>query len=76
MAVSLILEGRVFEPEEAARLVAAYERALAELHLTNRDDPITELVAKKIVELGATCDGGPETICSAALQELGVRLPE
>ena len=76
MAITSLLEERVFQPEEAARLVAAYERALAQLNLTNRDDPVTELIAKKIVELSATCDGGPEAICSIALQNLGVQVRE
>jgi hypothetical protein len=72
VAIRSLLAEKVFQPEEAARLVAAYERALDQLDLKDRDDPVTDLVAKKIIELSASCDGGPEKVCAAVLKNLGI----
>jgi hypothetical protein len=43
-----------FGPDEIEVMTAACEGALIELGLTNRDDPITELIAKSIVNVSAT----------------------
>jgi hypothetical protein len=32
----------------------AFSKALRALHLVNRNDPVTEIVARKIIEIGAT----------------------
>jgi hypothetical protein len=72
VAIRSLLAEKVFQPEEAARLVAAYERALDQLNLKDRTDPVTSLVAKKIIELSASCDGGPEKVCATALEDLGI----
>jgi hypothetical protein len=45
-----LLQGRVFEPEVVNAMVTAFEDALRELKLTNREDPIVERVAKIIIE--------------------------
>jgi hypothetical protein len=51
MAIYRIFRERVFEPEAIERMTSAYEGALNVLQLANRQDPITELVARKIIEL-------------------------
>jgi hypothetical protein len=77
VAIRSLLAGKAFQPEEAARLVAAYERALDQLDLKDRNDPVTNLVAKKIIDIGANADGSsPETICAAALKNLGIPIRE
>jgi hypothetical protein len=76
VAIRALLKETVFEPQEAARLVAAYERALDQLHLKDRNDPMTDLIAKKIIEVSANCRGGPEKICAAALENLGIQVRE
>jgi len=47
-----------FGPEELSRLGTAYERTLDALGLTDRKDPMTELVAKKLLSIHQTgvCD--------------------
>src|SRR4051794_5398921 len=72
VAIRSLLAEKVFQPEETARLVAAYERALHQLNLKDRTDPVTSLVAKKIIELSGSCDGGPEKVCAMALEDLGI----
>jgi len=41
----------VFEPKDIERLVTAYEQTLRALRLKDRSDPITHLVAEKILRL-------------------------
>ena len=50
MPITRLLQTSTFNPEQVQELVAAYESALASLNLTDRTDPLTELVAKAIME--------------------------
>jgi hypothetical protein len=56
-------------------MTAAYEGALIDLCLTNRDDPITELIAKSIVNVTATGERDPARMKERAINALGVRRP-
>ena len=56
-------------------MTAAYEGALIDLGVTNRDDPITELIAKYIVNVTATGARDPVLIKERAINALGVRRP-
>jgi hypothetical protein len=49
-----------------------YEDALRVLQLSDRQDPITELVAKKIIEAAQTGERDPRRIRERALRELGI----
>jgi hypothetical protein len=47
-----LLEGNVsFQPEEVEELAAAYEQVLRKLSLVKRNDALTRLVAKEIIQL-------------------------
>jgi hypothetical protein len=49
MAIYRILQQSAFAaPEDVDRLTAAYEQALKQLRLVDRQDPVTELIARKI----------------------------
>jgi hypothetical protein len=52
---------------------AAYESALASLEIANRDDPITELIARAIVNVVATGERDPKVIEQRAINALGIR---
>ena len=54
MAIYRILQNSPLSPEDVGRLVAAYEATLKALDLADRSDPITELVARKIIDIGQT----------------------
>jgi hypothetical protein len=47
-----LFEGNEFEPEHCQAMGSAFEAVLRELGLTDRNDPICDLVARKIIELG------------------------
>jgi hypothetical protein len=71
MAIYRLLRNTVFEPKDIERLVAAYELTLRALRLKDRDDPITKLVAEKIIAIGRLGIEDPAKISELALKELG-----
>jgi hypothetical protein len=73
MAIYRLLQNTVFEPKDIERLVAAYELTLRALRLKDRDDPITQLVAEKIIAIGRLGIEDPAEISKLALKELGLR---
>ena len=60
-----------FGPAEIEVMTAAY--ALIDLCLPDRDDPITELIARSIVNVTATGERDPVRIKDRAINALGVR---
>ena len=71
MPILRILQNSPLRPEDIRILVAAYERTLKALGLKDRNDPITEIVAKKIIEIGRTGLRDPQQISRRAIEELG-----
>ncbi len=71
MAIYRLIRESVFEPEAIERMTAAYEQALKVLQLTDRQDPITELVARKIIAFAETGETDPDRLCQRALDALG-----
>jgi hypothetical protein len=75
MAIYRLLKSAVFEPELIASMTAAYEHALRELQLADREDPFTEIVAKKIIEVAQLGERDPARINILALEGLGITPP-
>jgi hypothetical protein len=71
MTIHTLLKKTTFGPDEIERLVAAYEKTLQALGLKDRSDPITQLVAEKIIAVGRLGIEDPEDISKLALKELG-----
>ena len=59
-------------PDEIRCLTTAYEQTLTTLGLKDRNDPLTELVAKTIIKIAQTGVKEPAEICERAIRELGV----
>jgi hypothetical protein len=76
MAIYRLLREASFDQADIDRMTAAYEAALKLLRLSNRNDPITELIAVKIIEVTALGESDPSNICARALKELGIPIPE
>jgi hypothetical protein len=72
MAIYRLLQYSPMGPEEIGRLVAAYEKVLNVLGLTERNDPITEMVAKRVFEIAQTGVRDPSQISEIALREFGI----
>ncbi|MGB6349397.1 MAG: hypothetical protein WBG10_05145 [Pseudolabrys sp.] len=73
MAIYKLIANGSFGPDEIEAMSAAYESALVNLGIVNRDDPITELIAKAIVNAVATGERDPQSIEQRAINALGVR---
>jgi hypothetical protein len=71
MAIYRLLQNSAFAPEDVSRMTAAYEDALRTLGLANRTDPITDIVARKIVEIAQTGERDPLRISARAIAGLG-----
>jgi hypothetical protein len=71
MAIYRLLQNTPLGPEDISRLVAAYEETLKALELRDRSDPITNMVARKIIELGQTGIRDPLQLSAAAIKALG-----
>jgi hypothetical protein len=54
VAIYRLLQQSAFGPEEITCMVAAYEDCMRVLNLTDRSDPLTEIIAKKIIEIAQT----------------------
>jgi hypothetical protein len=75
MAIYRIFQNNALEPEQIARLSEAYEQTLLTLCLVDRNDPLTELIAKKIIEIGQTGVKEPTQISELAIKDLGIASP-
>ena len=73
MPIHRLLEDSNLTPERQEALEAAFVRTLRMLNLVDRNDPICEIVARKIMEIGARNGHDSNAICEIALEELGVR---
>jgi len=75
MALHKLIANGSFGPDEIEVMKAAYEAALVEVRVGNPDDPITDLVARAIVNVIANGERNPEVVAERALNALGVRRP-
>lgn len=70
MAIYRLIANGTFGPAEIKAMTAAYEAALVDLRLADRDDPITEIVASAIVTITSMGERDPTTIKDRALNAL------
>jgi hypothetical protein len=54
--------GGAFGPDEPTVMTQAFDRVLAHLRLTKRDDPIVTMVAKLVIELVRNGERDPEQV--------------
>ena len=71
MTIHRILQNVPLASEDIDRLATAYEATLNALGLVSRSDPITELVARQIIEIGQTGVRDPLQISKLAIIALG-----
>ena len=73
MAIHRMPEDSAFGPEDIEQLSTAYEDALRTLELPDRDDPITQIIAQRIIEAAKTGVRDPAKLCNLAVKDL--RMP-
>jgi hypothetical protein len=75
MAIHRLLQKAVYGPTEIAAMTAAYENTLRALGLVDRRDPVTEIIAKKIIEIARTGERDPQRLSALAIEQLGIPIP-
>ena len=70
MPITPFLRGQAFDPELVNAMGAAFSETCGALGLTERSDPITTLVAEKIIELAERGLRNPSAIHLMAMTEL------
>jgi hypothetical protein len=68
MPIYRLLERGTFRPETAAILGHVFEDVLKELRLVKRQDPVTELIAEKLIELANAGEHDPARLKQRTLQ--------
>jgi hypothetical protein len=65
-------EPTIWGPKEISRITEAYEQTLRILCVKDRDDPLTEMIAKKIIKIAQTITDPAES-SALAIKELEIR---
>jgi hypothetical protein len=73
MAIDRLMQNYTMEPEEISHIKKAYDQVLHSLCVKDRDDPLTEMIAKKILKLAQTGIKDPAQLSALAIKELEVR---
>jgi hypothetical protein len=73
MPINRLLANSELEPDAIENLNLAFKQALRSLHLVDRDDPVTEIVARKIIEIAATGVHDAAEIAEITVKQLGIQ---
>ncbi|QOG22989.1 MULTISPECIES: hypothetical protein [Bradyrhizobium] len=73
MSTYLRLHTLNLQPDMVNRIHAAYEQALHSLCVKDRDDPLTEMIANKIVKIAQSGVHDPAEISRLAIEQLEMR---
>jgi hypothetical protein len=73
MPIRQLLDNAAFNPEEIAMLRDVFEDTLRSMKLTDRADPATLLVAKKIIELATQGERDATRLRRAAIDAFSAR---
>ena len=72
MPIYRLLQNLPMGSGEISRLTTAYEKTLHTIGLVDRNDPLAEMIAKKIIEIAQTGERDPAKLSALAIKELGV----
>ena len=73
MAIYRLLKNSTLVPEEISRITEAYEQALHTLCVKDRDDPLTEMIAKQIIKIAQAGVHDAAQLSALAITELRIR---
>ncbi|MCC8941671.1 hypothetical protein H8A99_35905 [Bradyrhizobium sp. Arg68] len=72
MPINRLLKQGKINPDEVERLNHAFTFTLKRLHLVDRDDPICEIVARKVIEIDRAGTHDPQEIAVQVAKEFGI----
>ena len=67
------MKNLALSPGQVRIIVTAYETARAELQLRDPEDPLTQMLAKKIIEIAQTGEHDATRLSQMAIQALRVK---
>jgi hypothetical protein len=70
MPIHRLIQNLSFNQDDIDRLSAAYEDALRALHISDRDDPVNQIVAQRIIEGARAGVRDPRELCAMAIKDL------
>ena len=70
MAIYRLLQNHAFEPDAIMTIAAAYDQVLHTLCLAHRSDPITWIVAEKVIQFAQRGERDPVRLRELALESL------
>jgi len=73
MSMYLHTQIREMKPTEISCIMTAYERTLHALCVKDRDDPLTEMIAKTVIKVAQTDIADPAEISAQAIKQLEIR---
>ena len=71
MAINRLLRDSKLDPNKIELLNLAFDQALRALHLVDRNDPVCEIVARKVIEISETGVLDPSVIAERTVKQLG-----
>jgi len=72
MPIRRLLAASKLATDEIDILTRAFDEALRSLSLVDRNDPLTEMIAQKVIEIGATTIRDPAAIAKMVVKKLGI----
>ena len=72
MTIHRLMQSLSFDQDDIERLSAAYEDALRALHISDRDDPINEIIVQRIIEGARSGVRDPHDLSQMAIKDLMV----
>jgi hypothetical protein len=73
MPINRLLKEGQHTPEQIELLNNAFNHALSLLSVADRNDPLCELIARTVIEVGATGNRKPRKIAEAAVALIGLK---
>ena len=73
MPINRLLEDTNLTPERRHVLELAFDHTLRKLGLVDRNDPICDLVARKVIEIGANNSTNAVAIAEIAFRQLAMK---
>ena len=71
MPLDHLMKRRGIGAQDAERLQQAFRLALSGLQLVDRNDPVCELVARKVIAIGMDGTRDPHDIAALTIKQLG-----
>jgi hypothetical protein len=70
VAIYRVLHGAAFDDDTVKVMTTAYEAILQELEVADRSDPLTEIIARKVIDCACSGETDPDRIREIVLKNI------